>query len=335
MTRISRTTGFRRQAQQEVMLQELNALLGRAEQEAFGGDALAPAKPLVFIVGAPRSGTTLMLQWLAASGQFAYPTNLLSRFFGAPYIGARIQQLLTDQNIDYRDELVELHAASQLDWHSEVGKTRGVLQPHEFFYFWRRFFPIDQAQKLTVEQLASSDPAGFAAGWGLIERAFQKPIAAKGILLQYDIARLAEWLPRSLFIHMRRDPFFNIQSLLQAREQVFGTRDVWFSVRPPEYEWLRHHDAYTQVAGQILFTNRSIEAELVELELHRGIPVAYESFCRDPGVVWCQLRDAFAQLGFSLDEYDGLEAFESTNVVSLSDAESGLIRRAYEKLANC
>ena len=50
----------------------------------------------VFVVGALRSGTTLFTQWLATTGLTAYPTNLLSRFYGAPLVGAKIQQLLTD-----------------------------------------------------------------------------------------------------------------------------------------------------------------------------------------------------------------------------------------------
>jgi len=42
-------------------------------------------------VGALRSGTTLFMQWLANTGVFSYPTNILSQFFGAPVIGAKIQ----------------------------------------------------------------------------------------------------------------------------------------------------------------------------------------------------------------------------------------------------
>ncbi|GAH14530.1 unnamed protein product, partial [marine sediment metagenome] len=29
-----------------------------------------------------------MMQWLASTEMFAYPSNLLSRFYGSPYIGA-------------------------------------------------------------------------------------------------------------------------------------------------------------------------------------------------------------------------------------------------------
>lgn len=330
MSGVQRTRDFERKAEQEDILREINDLLGSAERDAFAPSP--PAKPLLFVVGAPRSGTTLMMQWLASSGEFAYPTNLLSRFYAAPYVGARIQQLLTDPSLDYRDELAELHAGG-VAWTSDVGKTQGILQPHEFFYFWRRFFPVDQAQQLTDEQLAASDPHGFAAGWGSIERAFGKPVATKGILLQYDIRRLAEWLPTAIFIHTRRQPFFNVQSILWARERVLGSRDAWFSARPPEYEWLRNSDPYLQVAGQVEYTNRSIDAELAELAPERAVRVAYEDFCADPAAVWHRLRATLGALGHDLPEdYRGPGGFESTNQVRCSGAEEELIREALTRL---
>ena len=56
-------------------------------------------------MGNPRSGTTLFIQWLGISGYLAYPTNLLSRFYGVPCIGAKIQLMLTkhDSNNDLFD----------------------------------------------------------------------------------------------------------------------------------------------------------------------------------------------------------------------------------------
>lgn len=331
MSDFARTSDFRRSAEQESLLQCVNDWLAEVEQRIVD-DVAKPTLPLIFIVGAPRSGTTLMLQWLAASGTFGYPTNFLSRFFRAPYIGIRIQQLLTDPSLDYRGELFEL-TGTLVEWVSEAGKTRGALQPHEFFYFWRRFFPIDQAAKLTREQLEASDPEGFVRGWGLIERALRKPLAAKGILLQYDIDLLAEWLPRAVFVYTRRDPFFNAQSLLEARERVFGTWAAWFSVKPPEYDWLRHEDPYTQVAGQVLFTNRAIEAALDRLPSNRCVRVDYEDFCRSPSHVWTRLDEALTELGFPLGQYNGPEAFTCTNEVRSPEEDVALVRRAYRDVA--
>jgi hypothetical protein len=57
--------------------------------------------PFAFIVGAPRSGTTLLLQWFASQGSFSYPTNVLNRFAYAPYTEALNQQMLLNRAYDY------------------------------------------------------------------------------------------------------------------------------------------------------------------------------------------------------------------------------------------
>src|SRR5689334_1008692 len=86
--------GFRRNSKLEELLRETNQLLAPSEAAAVA-DFRMPRFPVVLIVGAARSGSTVTMQWLAQTGTFAYPTNLLSRFYGAPSIGARIQQILT------------------------------------------------------------------------------------------------------------------------------------------------------------------------------------------------------------------------------------------------
>src|SRR5699024_1803087 len=57
-----------------------------------------PEYPTIFIVGNARSGTTLLYQWLASTGLFAYPSNIVSRFYNAPYIGALIHQMFVEHD---------------------------------------------------------------------------------------------------------------------------------------------------------------------------------------------------------------------------------------------
>lgn len=327
-----RTPEFARVAPQEDLLHEVNRYLAAAESTQVSSAHTTPRLPLVFIVGAPRSGTTLMLQWLAASNVFAYPSNLLARFYAAPHIGAKIQQLITDPRFDYHDELSASEHA--ITWSSNVGKTQGMLQPHEFFYFWRRFFAVDQAQKLTPEQLRSADPVGFAAGWAAIEAAFGKPVAAKGILLQYDIERLAAWLPTSVFIHTVRDPAANVESLLRARERVYGSRATWFSVRPPEHDWLQHEDPGTQVAGQVLYTNARISESLRSIPAARGMRVEYQDFCAKPATIWAGLAQALALQGLDIGPYNGLAGFNCSDGVRRDGSKAELIAAALQAVTN-
>ena len=139
-----------------MLLKELNEALGEAEKSIIAGYS-EPKHPVVLIVACARSGSTLMLQWLAGTGFFAYPTNLLSRFYAAPYIGARIQQLLTDPRYNFRDEFADY--VPENTFTSDLGKTRGILAPNEFWYFWRRFFHFGEIQTLDHDALHKVDTA--------------------------------------------------------------------------------------------------------------------------------------------------------------------------------
>ena len=79
-----RTDAWRRNDTLEGLLGELSGLLGPAEERLNALDAGAEPLPVVLVVGPPRSGTTLTMQLLAATGLCAYPTNLLSRFYARP-----------------------------------------------------------------------------------------------------------------------------------------------------------------------------------------------------------------------------------------------------------
>ena len=245
----------RRNEKLELLLSEINQILAPAEREIVQNYRI-PNFPVIFIVGCGRSGTTLMLQWLAGTGMFAYPTNLLSRFYTAPYIGAKIQQLLTDPEFKFRNELADF--SQEMNYTSDLGKTSGTLSPNEFWYFWRRFFPYGEIQYLTDDQLATVDSMQFVSELAAIEGAFAKPFALKAMIINFNIPYISKILEKALFIHIVREPIYNIQSLLESRERFFGSIGHWYSFKPVEYPSLIDMDPYSQVAGQVYFTNCNI-----------------------------------------------------------------------------
>jgi len=327
MMRSNRQKPFQRNLKLETLLTEINSLLAPVEREVLTRYRM-PHYPVILVVGAPRSGTTLMMQWLASTGQFAYPTNLLARFYGAPYIGARIQQLLTDPNYSFRDELEEFR--QDFSFQSDLGKTRGVLAPNEFWYFWRRFFPNTEPRYLDEHELAQVDRAGFAAELAALEDAFGRPWAMKGLILELNIPLLSSLLDKVLFLFVKRHPFYNIQSLLEARDRYFGDRQSWYSIKPREYEMLRSFPPIEQVAGQVYFTNNAIERGLAQIDPARSLTVGYESFCAEPSSVFSQIVDRFTQQGCPVDwPYIGPQRFHDTNQVRLTDREWRQIAAAY------
>ena len=320
----------RRNPRLEALLDEISGLLGPVESEVAARYHM-PAYPVVLVMGLPRCGSTLTMQWLAASGRFGYPSNLLSRFYAAPYVGARIQQLLTDPQFSFGDELHDL--ASAVGFDSTLGKTRGALAPNEFWYFWRRFIPNVEPRKLTGEELSAVRSAEFTAELAALEAAFDKPLAMKGLILALDIPFLDRLLDNVLFLHVHRHPFYNVQSLLESRERYYGDRAGWYSIKPPEFDWLQDEDPITQVVGQVAFTSRAMQADLAQVDPARRLDVSYEAFCADPGAVWDQITQRLRAQGMSADwPYTGPQRFPDTNQCRLSAGDTQAVLDTYRRL---
>jgi len=319
---------FQRNPKLEELLTELRTILEPAEQ-AFLVGKLELKYPVMLVIGAPRSGTTILMQWLASTGLIAYPSNLLSRFFASPYVGARIQQLLTDPNFRFGNELA-FAGGTDAEFASTLGKTEGLLAPNEFWYFWRRFIPNEQPEQLSPEEEASIDVDGFRRGIAAIQLAFDKPFATKGIILQYNLSKLQEILPRCLFLHTKRDGVFNAQSLVEARRTYYGDIEAWYSARPPGYEELLERDPYVQVAGQIHLTNESIRQQFDDCDDANKLTVAYEEFCANPTRVFSQIVEKLAGLDYQLEnQYRGPSHFEAKNTPRVSDEEFERIKAAW------
>jgi len=286
-----RTTEFQRNAPLEKFLRELNSDLVRGESNIVDHYRDASMQyPLILIMGPLRSGTTLFMQWLASTGLSAYPSNLLSRFYEAPIIGARIQLLLSEPRFQFRNEIEVL--AKRIDFESHNGKTEGALAPNEFWYFWRRFLPDSTGDVWSNDELRRAMDVGTmkAELVGLMD-VFQSPFAAKGMLFNYNIEFLDAVFDKVLFIHMERDPVANVVSVLEARQRQHGNLETWYSFKIPEYESLKAEDPLSQAAGQVTYIKHAISKGLAGVDERRKLAIRYEDFCADPRAVFEQLTD--------------------------------------------
>ncbi|MET0065280.1 MAG: sulfotransferase [Candidatus Thiodiazotropha sp.] len=328
----ARTEAFQRNQQLENLLDTLNGLLHQTEQDAL--DAFtAPRYPLILVMGGPRSGTTLMMQWLAASGHFGYPSNLLARFYQAPRIGAMIQEMLLNPRYRYREDFADLQAYSYAhSFSSDLGKTQGLAAPNVFWYFWRRFFDFGESPYLDERKQAHSDSRGFVRELAAVESVFDKPFAMKGIIGNWNVPLLNALFEQVLFIHVRRDPAHQMNSILKARERFRGDAGLWWGFKPPEFEGLAFRSAEQQVAAQILFTRRALRRAFAEIPVDRWLEVDYEAFCEDPGSCYRQVAQRLAQQGYAIPEtYAGPEHYRNNN--SSAEADLRPLGEVYRALA--
>lgn len=277
-----RAQPFRRNRSLEGLLSRLNDSLSSAEYEALGSYSVGYADhPIVFVMGPHRCGTTLFMQWLANSGVFAYPTNLLSRFYAAPVIGAQIQLLLTDPQFNFRNEILDFN--SEISFESENGKTTGALAPNEFWYFWRRFLPFQDLDWMPDEELFRVvDQKMLVNELVTLTRVFGKPFALKSMILNYNIPFLDALFKKAFFIQIKRNPITNVASILEARKRQLGDESKWYSFKIPEYPKLKDRDAITQSAGQVHYISKAITKGMESVDASRRLVVQHEDFCENP-----------------------------------------------------
>jgi len=316
-----RTPLYRKDPDQEQRLRNLNALLAPLEEQLIC-QFDKPKLPIVFIVGVPRSGTTLLAQILAQTDVFSYVSNFVARFWMAPYVGMLIEDSLGIRKTQCSQSFV-----------SRFGVTEGWTGPHEFGYFWSRWFHFDETHKLRNKELAEIDRDRLRKELAALESVYNKPLFFKNLTCGLQIAFLAELLEKSVFVLCYRHPVYNMQSLLLSREKVLGDRSYWFSLRPKEYPTLVSLSPYDQVAGQVYYILKDIEAAFSSLSPERFMQVRYEDLCSRPRAEVNRIVDAVRRLGTRVDwKPDTIpERFESTDVQRVSDEEFQRLREAAKR----
>ena len=323
-----RTPYFKKDDDLENALSALNHYL---EDPNFRLTEFESNRPMIMIMGCARSGSTLLLQWLASLGIFSYPSNLIARFYGNPYVGILAQQSLLEH--DPLNQLGFTKPEERFD--SNLGKTIGPLNPSEFWYFWRRFFSFEQnAQLLTGD----ADWISFFNELAAFEYLTKKPLVLKGLMLNWHIPELFNANKNILFIDLVRDPFYNAQSLILAREKYYNNRDQWYSFKPPEYAMLKSESPIDQVAGQVIFTQKAVEQGLQAVPDKNKVTIRYEEFCNDPKATLKMIDAKWRELGSNplpeVGESQMDKKFTSSNTLRLNESDRQLLTTALSRYNN-
>lgn len=299
MTRIAE---FKANEDSNEFIRHINHLVSEGEDNLN----VEPSRewPVFFVVGPPRSGTTVLVQWLTHIG-LVTPGNLAARFYGNPYFAGLLQRMLTDNKLNYKNELSFKNHSSFL---SEYGKTSGLLEPHEFSFYFRRFFPVSVGEPF--KEYSHDDLKEFIRGLRLFATALERPVVLKGLLIQYAMEIFND-TSSVIFVYLQRNEIDNICSLYRQRMLVAGSYEEWISVRPPQYKWLKNMSAIEQVAGQVHYTNKEIERQLDGMPDDRKLVGLHEDFCKNPAHLYSLLNEMVVQSGFdALPDYAGPNEFK-------------------------
>jgi hypothetical protein len=246
----------------------LDLVLQIAEQRRYR-KAPAPRLPLLFICGAPRTGTTLVQQVLINHLPFAFINNLTAVFPRAPLTANRI----------FRSAA---HAGGTA-YHSYYGRTVGFSGPNDGLHLWDRWLGTDRTQVRTA--LTPVEQSEMRRFFGAMEQVFGRPVLAKNNNLNACASLVAEVFDRAFFICMTRDPLFLAQAQLRARLEIHGVEDIAYGLADTYGSGPGPADVVEDVCRQVLYHQHVAQAQQSRIGAERFWIVEYEAFCQNPSAL--------------------------------------------------
>lgn len=249
----------------------------------------------IWIVGPPRSGTTLLYQALIHCYDFAYITNFTSRFYRAPVTATWLIKPLWRKR----------HKA--LDFESTYGKTPGWFGPHESGSFWYRWFPKGPHVYVPPNTIPESKLDEFRKEIIGLSRALNAPPLFKNVYNSMRIAPIMEAFPNSSFLVTYRNPVDTAQSILQARENIYGDKRKWVSAEPKEIDEIAKHPYWEQVVEQVYYIYRQVEEDAQRYGPSRFFGIDYEALCANPNRTLAGIERFLEQQSISLHRHGTIE----------------------------
>jgi len=249
---------------------------------------LPPAPPPVFVLGAPRSGTTLLFQVLTHALRFAYISNLAHRLYRTPVAATRIGRRVIRE--------------FRCDFTSRYGHTEGWGAPNEGGWVWNRWCaPFNYQDEHALSVRAQHEMHRTIAA---ISRVVGAPFISKNTVHSVQVRLLNRVFPGCVFLMLLRPPHYTIQSLMRAREERKERENVpleqWMGVQPRALVALCDRDYVAQICGQVYHVEREAYDDLLAVSPDRTLAIDYDVLCADPTRIVAAIRTFLGARGIVL-----------------------------------
>jgi hypothetical protein len=278
-----------------------------AAERLLLGTASAPRGPQLFVLGLPRSGTTLVYQYLAHRYAVSYFTNAVGRF---PCAACLCTTLATRRLGRYVS-----------DFASEYGKSVGPLAPREAGDFWTLFFAPDRY--VSFDELPEPARVRLRRTVACVQRAFGgAPFVNKNVMHAQRVDALALLFPEARFLVVERALADVGLSVLRGRSRHAPGAGDWWSIRPTDHAAFAGLPLPEQIAGQLASVGRRLAEDLGRLPAERVLGLDYEAFCAAPDEALAGVR---AALGAPATRSPAVPAFARARNAPASPEEERLL----------
>ncbi len=219
--------------------------------------------PIVFLVGVPRSGSTVFYQKITNELDCIYPDNLVEMNRENLFLGFK-------RSADYFK-----YTAHNTD-KSEFGDTTklSLHAPSENGFFWYKWFPVER-DYVKAEEISAESIAEIRKLFSAIINYHQKPLIIKNLKMGMRLDVLKKAFPEAKFILIKRDSFYNAQSIYRIRKNLL-LKNEWWSVKPPDFHSLLYKSLIEQSVAQVFYIYNQIHQDLQAHFAESHLEVRYE-----------------------------------------------------------
>lgn len=303
----------------QLLRDAIRASLRPAESWTLRGADEVPFPP-VFIISPPRSGSTLLYLLAAQKFHLSYFSNFSMSCPESPGFLTRLGA-----------PFGACAGSATLDNH--FGETTGWNAPNQGYRAWNRWFPTDR-DYLDPDEIPPDARRQIRRTIGAIEKATGSPFINKWQRNATRVRALDAVFPEAVFLQLRRDPLFTVQSVLLARRKFLGSGDGWFSAMPRSYVPDPGKSQLRQAAEQVALLEKDLKEDKKLVGEGRFWVLDYHELCRDADAA----LDAFAswyasRTGVHLRRRRDLNAQLAENTsIRITGDEVAEIRAVFETL---
>ncbi len=222
----------------------INELVDLSQQSLFSLVESQPLPKPIFILGAPRTGSTLLFQMILKCFRFPYFNNFTNIYFpGSPVLGALVSGI----------------TPSEIKLTSNYGKTDGIFQPSEASAIMKYWFGGGHPSQSVSYKIKEGREQHFLSTLKVLEWVNDgQPLVMKNAWNCFRLDYLTKTLPEAKFIWIKRDIRDAARSDLSARIKTKGDMNKWNSATPDNYNELLKLDSRIQVIENQFEFNRVI-----------------------------------------------------------------------------
>lgn len=272
-----------------------------------------PGHPCLFIIGPPRSGSTIVYQLITHLLDISYVDNLANLARENPYMGSRLSHFFFGKR-------------SHSSFTSHHGQTTesGLHAPAEalFFYKW---FPSDRhyTEQDDLDQIQKEE---FNRTLRAIMNRHGKPLVIKNLSFSLRIQAIKDILPDARFIVVRRDPLYTCQSILKARKKIgYPENKVW-SILPKNYQELEGLEICEMVVRQVNQIEGQMYKDLQQIPKDHICYVDYEKMNSGLDEILDEIIALFNS-GLKRRQEVSLPEIRVKSTISLPEAELRILKK--------